>query len=102
MLCMTTVLGIVETDAYLLYKKFHPGSSMLSHSDFTEAVAKALLMQISIRTQTIHRKRHENQMNMCYIISKSLPLYNKDSELCTATYANRLCSVCRSSLQELL
>ena len=24
---VATVLGIVETDAYLLYKKFHPGST---------------------------------------------------------------------------
>ena len=58
---VATVLGIVETDAYLLYKKFHPGSSMLSHSDFTEAVAKALLMQISIGTQANHRTRLESE-----------------------------------------
>ena len=31
-----------------------------------------------------------------FVPLKSLPLYNKDSELCTATYASRLCSVCRS------
>ena len=58
---VATVLGIVETDAYLLYKKFHPGSSMLSHSDFNEAVAKALLMQISIGKQANHHKRLENE-----------------------------------------
>ena len=38
---------------------------MLSHSEFTEAVAKALLMQISIGTQDNHRTR---LMNICYII----------------------------------
>ena len=39
---ISTILGIVETDAYLLYKKFHPGGSKISHSDFTESVAKGL------------------------------------------------------------
>ena len=96
---VATVLGIVETDAYLLYKKFHPGSSKLSHSNFTEAVAKALLMQISTGTQPNHRKRIENENEHLlhnFVLLKSLPLYNKDSELCTATNASRLCSVCRS------
>ena len=99
---VATVLGIVETDAYLLYKKFHPGSSMLSHSDFTEAVTKAVKhrhMQISIGTQASHRKRLESENEHLlhnFVPLKSLPLYNKNSELCTATYASRLCSVCRS------
>ena len=48
---VATALGIVETDAYLLYKKFHPGSTKLSHADFTEAVAKGLLLQKSVGTQ---------------------------------------------------
>ena len=38
---VATVLGIVETDTYLLYKKFHPGDSRLSHSDFTDGLATA-------------------------------------------------------------
>ena len=42
---ISTILGIVETDAYLLYKKFHPGGSKISHSDFTESVAKGLLIR---------------------------------------------------------
>ena len=35
---------MVETDACFLYKEFHPGGSKISHSDFTEAVAKVLLI----------------------------------------------------------
>ena len=61
---------------------------MLSLSDFTEAVAKALLMQISIGTQANHRQRLENgneHLLHNFALLKSLPIYNKDSELCTAT-----------------
>ena len=60
---------------------------------FTEAVAKALLMQISIGTQANHRTRLESENEHLlhnFVPLKSLPLYNKDSELCTATYASRL------------
>ena len=53
---VATVLGIVETDAYLLYKTFHPESTKLSHADFTEAVAKGLLLQKSVGTQVARRK----------------------------------------------
>ena len=53
---MATVLGIVETDAYLLYKKFHPGATRLSHSDFTEAVANGLLLQNSVGIQATHAR----------------------------------------------
>ena len=48
---ISTVLGMVETDVYLLFKRFNPGSVKMSHSDFTEAVAEALL------TSTNKRKR---------------------------------------------
>ena len=90
---VAAVLGIVETDACLLYKKFHPGCSMLSHSDFTEAVAKALQMQISISTQANHRKRLENQNEQ---LLHNFVLLKIIQKVCTATYASRLCSVCRS------
>ena len=56
-------------------------------------------MQISIGTQVNHRTRLESENEHLlhnFVPLKSLPLYNKDSELCTATYASRLRSVCRS------
>ena len=47
---ISTVLGMVETDVYLLFlfKRFHPGSVEMSHSDFTEAVAEALQVPINV------------------------------------------------------
>ena len=53
---VATVLGIVETDAYLLYKKFHPGGTKPSHFDFTEAVAEGLLQQNCVGIQAIHAR----------------------------------------------
>ena len=78
---MATVLGIVETDAYLLYKKFHPGGTRLSHSDFTEAVAKGLLLQNSVDIQATHARVETEILPL-----SSLPMYNKNSEQCTAWY----------------
>ena len=70
-----TILGIVETDSYLLYKKFHPGGSKLSHSDFTEAVAKGLLINRVPGAST------ENSGSLPHDIVplSSLPCYNKNS-----------------------
>ncbi|KAL5506054.1 hypothetical protein EMCRGX_G007620 [Ephydatia muelleri] len=84
-LVVATVLGIVETDAYLLYKKFHPGGTRLSHSDFTEAVAKGLLLQNSVGIQATHaRVETENAALPHNILPlSSLPMYNKNSEQCT-------------------
>ena len=97
-LVVATVLGIVETDAYLLYKKFHPGGTRLSHSDFTEAVAKGLLLQNSVGIQATHaRVETENAALPHNILPlSSLPMYNKNSEQCTGIYASRLCSICRN------
>ena len=92
---VATVLGIVETDAYLLYKKFHPGSTKLSHADFTEVVVKGLLLQNSVGTQAARRRLKSDTEALPHIILplSTLPLYNKDSEQYTATYASRLSRV---------
>ena len=84
---VATVIGIVETDTYLLCKKFHPGSTKLSHADFTEAVAKGLLLQKSVGTQAARRRLESGTEALLHIILplSTLPMYNKDSEQCTAT-----------------
>ena len=89
---ISTILGIVETDSYLLYKKFHPGGSKISHSDFTEAVAKGLLIRRA------HCACTGNSKTLPYDIVplSSLCYYNKNSPNTAATYANRLCTIFKS------
>ena len=97
---VATVLGIVETDAYLFYKKFHPGGTRLSHSDFTDAVDKGLLLQNSVGIQATHaRVETENAALPHNILPlSSLPMHNKNSEQCIGTYASRLCSIYAGNL----
>ena len=99
---VATVLGIVETDAYLLYKKFHPGSTKPSHADFTEAVAKGLILLKSVGTQAACRRLESDTEALPHIIIlplSTLPIYNKDSEQCTlhllAGYAIYVSSLAR-------
>ena len=58
---ISNVLGMVETDAYLLFKWFHPGYTKNSHSDFTEAVAQFLLtnsVPINVNVLTLSNRIH--------------------------------------------
>ena len=86
---VATVLGIVETDAYHLYKKFHPGGTRLSHFDFTETVAKGLLLQNSVGIQATHaRVETENAALPNNILPlSSLLMYNSALVLMLAGYA---------------
>ena len=95
---VATVLGIVETDAYLLYKKFHPGGTRLSHSDFTEAVAKGLLLCKIVLASRLLMQELKQKMQLYplphnILPLSSLPMYNKNSEQCTGPYASRLYAV---------
>ena len=69
-----------------------------THSDFTEAVAKGLLLQNSVGIQVTHTRVETENAALPYNILplSSLPMYNKNSEQCTGTYASRLCSICRN------
>ena len=89
---ISTILGIVETDAYLLYKKFHPGGSKISHSDFTESVAKGLLIRRIPGASTSNSESLPHDI----VPLSSLTYYNKNSPYAAATYANRLCTICKS------
>ena len=40
---ISTILGIVETDAYLMWKHFHPDGKNWDHASFTEELAMQLL-----------------------------------------------------------
>ena len=95
---ISTVLGMVETDAYLLFKRFHPGSTKMSHSDFTEAVAEALLTSTNKRKRTHATQQQDSHETLPHNIAPlSLhPLYDKNSASWVATYASRACSVCKS------
>ena len=88
---ISTILGIVETDAYLLYKKFHPGGSKISHSDFTESVAKGLLIHRIPGASTSNSESLPHDI----VPLSSLTYYNKNSPY-AATYTNRLCTICKS------
>ena len=89
---ISTILGIVETDAYLLDKKFHPGGSKISHSDFTESVAKGLLIRRIPGASTSNSESLPHDI----VPLSSLTYYNKNSPYAAATYANRLCTICKS------
>ena len=88
---ISTILGIIETDAYLLYKKFHPGGSKISHSDFTESVAKGLLIRRIPGASTSNSESLPHDI----VPLSSLTYYNKNSPYAAATYANRLCTICK-------
>ena len=90
---ISTILGIVETDSYLLYKKFHPGGSKINNSDFTEAVAKGLLINRAPGASM------ENSGSLSHDIFplSSLPYYNKNSPYYVATYAHRSFAICIAS-----
>ena len=89
---ISIILGIVETDAYLLYKKFHSGGSKISHSDFTEAVAKGLLIRRAHCASTGNSETLPHDI----VPLSSLSYYNKNSPNTAVTYANRLCTICKS------
>lgn len=40
---ISTILGIIETDAYLMWKHFHPDGRNWDHASFTEELAMQLL-----------------------------------------------------------
>ena len=94
---ISKVLGMVETDAYLLFKWFHQGYTKMSHLDFTESVDEALLTSTNKRkrTQTQEQDSHEKFPHNIAPLSLH-PLYDKNSASCVATYASRTCSVCNS------
>ena len=73
---------VLETDAYLLFKWFHPGYTKVSHSDFTESVDEALLTS----KRTLHAQQQDSHEKFPHNIAPlSLhPLYDKDSASCVA------------------
>ena len=72
-------------------QKVSPGGSKVSHSDFTEAFAKGLLIH------TLPGASMENSGSLPHIVPlSSLPYYNKNSPFYVATDANRSCAICKS------
>ena len=44
---LSTLLGIIETDAYHMWYSFHPKGKKRLHADFTEDIAEALLLTLA-------------------------------------------------------
>ena len=70
----------------------------MSHSDFTDAVAEALLTSINKRKRTHADQQQDSHETLPHNFAPlSLhPFNDKNSAFCVATYASRACSVCKS------
>ena len=55
---LATILGTIEVDAFLVYRKFCPNEDQISHREFTEEIAKGLISNnIGVSAQDMPKTR---------------------------------------------
>ena len=100
---LSTLLGIIETDAYHMWYSFHPKGKKWLHADFTEDIAEALL-KTSTDTRRLSASSDTSDVDLSnagglpheFRPLKELPQYLKSVSTNSGHRALRRCSVCSS------